>query len=214
LNQAGLLTYSRFCRLPENSVAKYDATFTEHTAAGTVTELHRFPFYPDKEFQPDTCFECKDSLFFLRIASFFVFLQKIMGRILAIDYGSKRVGLAVTDPLNMFAQSLDTVPVHEVLLYLQKYCAKESVERFIVGRALQMNGEESNSMQYIHAFVKTLSKQFPEIPVTFVDERFTSVLAQKTMIDAGLKKKDRQVKATVDKIAATIILQTYLESNR
>lgn len=137
-----------------------------------------------------------------------------MGRIVAIDYGSKRVGLAVTDPLKMIAQSLETVPVHEVLQFLQQYCSRESVERFVVGKAMQMNGNESASMTYIHAFVKNLSKQFPEIPVTFVDERFTSVLAQKTMIDAGLKKKDRQVKSTVDKIAATIILQTYLESNR
>jgi putative Holliday junction resolvase len=137
-----------------------------------------------------------------------------MGRILAIDYGSKRVGLAVTDPLKMFAQSLDTVPVHEIMTYLRNYCTKEPVELFVVGKALQMNGNESASMTYIHAFVKNLNKQFPQIPVTFVDERFTSVLAQKTMIDAGLKKKDRQVKATVDKIAATIILQTYLESNR
>lgn len=135
-----------------------------------------------------------------------------MGRILAIDYGQKRVGLAVTDPLKIAANGLDTVPVHEIFSYLKQYTAKEDVEKFVVGLPKQMDGTDSDSMQYIRPFVAGLRKQFPEIEIVYVDERFTSIMAHNAMLEAGLKKKDRQNKALVDKIAATIILQTYLTS--
>jgi len=136
-----------------------------------------------------------------------------MGRILAIDYGQKRVGLAVTDMLHITANGLDTVLVNDVLDYLQKYIAKEPVERFVVGLPTQLNGQESESMQYIRPFVTGLKRKFPDIDVVYVDERFTSVLAHKAMLEGGLKKKARQNKELVDKISATIILQSYLESN-
>lgn len=137
-----------------------------------------------------------------------------MGRILAIDYGKKRVGLAVTDALQITANGLDTVPAHEVLAYLEKYISKEPVEKIIIGLPKQMNGEESESMQYIRPFVTALQRKFPDMPVQFFDERFTSVLAHKAMLDGGLKKKDRQNKELVDKISATIILQGYMETVR
>jgi len=135
-----------------------------------------------------------------------------MGRILAIDYGQKRVGLAVTDPMQITANGLDTVLSHEIFDYLQRYIAREPVEKFVVGLPRQMNGMDSESMQYIKPFVTGLQRKFPDIELVYVDERFTSVLAHKTMLDAGLKKKDRQNKELVDKISATIILQSYLES--
>jgi len=135
-----------------------------------------------------------------------------MGRILAIDYGQKRVGLAVTDPMQITANGLDTVLSHEIFDYLQNYIAREPVEKFVVGLPKQMNGKDSESMQYIKPFVTGLQRKFPDIELVYVDERFTSVLAHKTMLDAGLKKKDRQNKELVDKISATIILQSYLES--
>jgi putative Holliday junction resolvase len=135
-----------------------------------------------------------------------------MGRILAIDYGQKRIGIAVTDPLQIAANGLATVGVHEIFDYLIQYIAKEQVDKFVVGLPTQMNGSESGSMQYIRPFTKALQQKFPQIEIVFVDERFTSVLAHKTMLEAGLKKKDRQNKALADKISATIILQTYLES--
>ena len=135
-----------------------------------------------------------------------------MGRILAIDYGQKRVGLAVTDLLHITANGLDTVLVHEVLDYLQKYTDNEPVEKFVIGLPRQLNGEESDSMQYIRPFAIGLQRRFPDIELVYVDERFTSVLAHKAMLEGGLKKKDRQNKALVDKISATIILQSYLES--
>jgi len=136
-----------------------------------------------------------------------------MGRILAIDFGRKRTGIAVTDPLRMIANSLDTVPTHELLDYLEKYINKEAVDGIVIGLPTQMNGEESESMQYIRPFAVQLQQKFPEIELIYVDERFTSVLAHQTMLEGGLKKKDRQNKALVDKISATIILQSYLESN-
>jgi len=135
-----------------------------------------------------------------------------MGRILAIDYGKKRVGLAVTDSLHISANGLDTVPSHQVLEYLSKYIAKEPVELFVIGLPKQMNGLDSESMEYIKPFVVGLQRKFPNIELIYIDERFTSVLAHKTMLDAGLKKKDRQNKELVDKISATIILQSYLET--
>ena len=137
-----------------------------------------------------------------------------MGRILAIDYGRKRVGLAVTDPLQIIANGLETVPANEVLAYLKQYFAKEQVDKIVIGLPKQMNGEESESMKYIRPFVVQLQSTFPSMEIVYVDERFTSVLAHKAMLDGGLKKKARQDKAMVDKISATIILQSYLESNR
>jgi len=138
----------------------------------------------------------------------------IMGRILAIDYGRKRTGLAVTDPLQLIANGLTTVPTHTLMDFLKNYTSKEEVERMVIGLPRQMNHELSETMQQIAPFVRSLQKQFPDIPVEYVDERFTSVLAQRTIREAGLKKKDRQNKALVDEVSATIILQTYMESMR
>lgn len=137
-----------------------------------------------------------------------------MSRILAIDYGRKRTGVAVSDAMQIIANGLTTVPTHELLDFITGYVQKEPVERILVGLPKQMNNEASESMKYIDPFVRSLKKRLPEIPVEFVDERFTSVLAHRTMLEAGLKKKDRQNKALVDEISATIILQSYLESKK
>ena len=137
-----------------------------------------------------------------------------MTRKLAIDYGRKRTGLAVSDTMQIIANGLTTVPTHELLDFIAGYVQKEPVERIIIGLPKQMNNEVSENMKYIEPFVRLLKKKIPEMPVEFVDERFTSVLAHRTMLEAGLKKKDRQNKALVDEISATIILQTYLESKR
>ncbi len=135
-----------------------------------------------------------------------------MGRILAIDYGQKRVGLAVTDPMQIAANGLDTVLSHELFTYLRAYLLKEKVDTFVVGLARQLNGEDSDSMKLIRPFVTGLQRAFPDIPVVMFDERFTSTLAHQTLLSSGAKKKDRQNKALVDKIAATILLQSYLAS--
>lgn len=135
-----------------------------------------------------------------------------MGRIIAIDYGQKRIGLAVTDPLQISANGLDTVGVNEIFEFLTQYLSKEKVDKFIIGLPKQLNGKESESMQYIRPFAKALQKKFPETEQIFIDERFTSVLAHKTMLEAGLTKKKRQNKQLADKISAVIILQSYLES--
>ena len=137
-----------------------------------------------------------------------------MARIMAIDYGRKRVGVAVTDPTQIIAGGLATVPAHQIVDFIQQYVAKEAVETIVVGLPKQMNNQPSESMRYIQPFVATLKKKIPQIPVVFYDERFTSVLAHKAMLEGGLKKKDRQNKALVDEISATIILQDYLESKR
>lgn len=137
-----------------------------------------------------------------------------MGRLLSIDYGKKRTGIAVSDPLQIIANGLTTVNTHELLRFLQEYISKEEVETIIVGYPKQMNNEDSENMQRIRPFVAQLRKAFPTTSIELVDERFTSVLAQRTMIEGGLKKKDRQNKALVDEISATIILQTYMESRR
>ncbi len=137
-----------------------------------------------------------------------------MSRIVAIDYGRKRTGIAVSDTMQLIANGLTTVPTHELLNFIGDYIAKEPVERIIIGLPKQMNNEVSENMKNIEPFVRSLKKRFPELPVEYVDERFTSVLAHRTMLEAGLKKKDRQNKALVDEISATIILQTYLESKR
>ena len=135
-----------------------------------------------------------------------------MSRILAIDYGSKRVGVAVTDPQQIIANGLTTVHSKDVMAYLKDYLLKEEVECFVVGEPKQMNNKPSQPAEMIEAFVKNLRKQFPDISIERVDERFTSKIASQTMLNAGLKKKDRQNKGLVDKISATLILQAYLES--
>jgi len=137
-----------------------------------------------------------------------------MSRILAIDYGRKRTGLAVTDTLQLIPGGLATVPSHELLNYLEEYFRKEPVERIVVGLPKQMNNQPSESMKYIEPFVRLLKKKWPDMPVEYYDERFTSVLAHQAMLDGGLKKKDRQNKALVDEISAVIILQSYMESKR
>ncbi len=134
-----------------------------------------------------------------------------MGRILAIDYGRKRVGLAVTDEMQMIAGGLKTVHSKDVIAFLKDYCSREPVSCFVVGEPFDMQNRASDASRYIDPFVKHLRKQFPDIPVERIDERFTSQMAMRTMIDAGLKKKARQNKALVDTISATIILQYYLE---
>ena len=137
-----------------------------------------------------------------------------MSRILAIDYGKKRTGIAVTDILQIIANGLTTVPTTELTDFLMNYVEREPVERIIVGYPKQMNNEDSENLKRITPFVNMLRKKLPHIPVEMVDERFTSVLAHQAMIDGGLKKKARQNKALVDEISATIILQSYLESKK
>ncbi len=137
-----------------------------------------------------------------------------MSRILAIDYGKKRTGIAVTDPMQIIANGLTTVATSELMDFLLKYTAQEKVERIVVGYPKQMNNKDSENMKRIVPFVNLLKKKLPDIPVEWVDERFTSVLAHQAMIDGGLKKSARQNKALVDEISATIILQSYLESKR
>ncbi len=134
-----------------------------------------------------------------------------MGRILAIDYGRKRTGLAVTDVLRITANPLLTVETKDLIEWLAEYFEKEPVDEVVIGHPTQMNGEESESMNYIRPFMGVFKKRFPDKPLTMYDERFTSVLAHQAMLAGGMKKKDRQNKATVDKIAACIILEGYLE---
>jgi putative Holliday junction resolvase len=135
-----------------------------------------------------------------------------MGRLLAIDYGTKRTGLAVTDPLKIIATGLTTVPTHTLFTFLENYLAKEEVDSVIIGLPRQMNNELSENMKHIEPFVKKFRSQFPLVPIEYYDERFTSLIAQKSMLESGLKKKDRQNKALIDEISATIILQDYMES--
>lgn len=137
-----------------------------------------------------------------------------MARIMAIDYGRKRTGVAVTDSLQMIANGLATVPSGELVKFLQEYTSKESVELIVVGQPKQMNNEPSENMRYVQAFVTHLKRTLPQIPVEYYDERFTSVMAHKAMLEGGLRKKKRQEKALVDEISAVIILQAYLESRK
>ena len=137
-----------------------------------------------------------------------------MGRILAIDYGRKRVGLAVTDELQIIASALDTVPSAKIFEYLADYFRKEQVELVVVGEPRQMNNLASEAVKYIDPFVRKFRKIFPDVKLERFDERFTSKLAMQTMIDAGLKKKDRQNKATVDRISAVILLQSFMHSRQ
>lgn len=145
---------------------------------------------------------------------FAVSLQIGMGRILAIDYGSKRTGLAVTDPLQIIANGLTTVETAKLVPFLQNYLQKEQVERIIVGLPKQMNGQESDNMKNIVPFVNRMKKLYPNLPIEYHDERFTSVMAHRVMLDSGIGKKARQNKALVDEISATIILQSYMESKK
>ncbi len=135
-----------------------------------------------------------------------------MGRILAIDYGKKRTGLAVTDPMRIVANPLETIETTTLLKWLEAYLSKEQVDIVVLGHPKQMNGQESESMQYIRPFIAQFKKAFPDRELVLFDERFTSVLAHRAMIDGGMKKKQRQDKAVVDKIAACIILESYLDS--
>ncbi len=137
-----------------------------------------------------------------------------MGRIIAIDYGRKRTGLATTDTLQLIAGGLATVPSGEVVAYLATYVKNEPVERFVVGLPKQLNNEPSENMRYVEAFVTHLKRSLPDIPVEYYDERFTSVMAHQAMLDGGMKKKKRQDKGLVDEISAVIILQGYLESKK
>lgn len=136
-----------------------------------------------------------------------------MGRIIAIDYGRKRVGLAVTDPLRIIATGLDTVPASQIINYLKEYLSQNAIDVFLVGYPKQMNNELSEAIQYIDPFIAKLKKEFPNVPVVLADERFTSKIAMRTMIEGGMKKTDRRDKAMIDKISAVIMLQSYLEYN-
>ncbi|MBP5711413.1 MAG: Holliday junction resolvase RuvX [Prevotella sp.] len=135
-----------------------------------------------------------------------------MARILSIDYGKKRTGLAVTDPLKLIAGGLATVSTSELFNYLQDYIKREQVEKVIIGKPLQTNGEPSENLNRVQQFVNRWKKAIPHIPIEYYDERFTSVLAHRTILDSGIGKKARQNKALVDEISATILLQDYMES--
>ena len=137
-----------------------------------------------------------------------------MARILSIDYGKKRTGLAVTDPLQIIAGGLATVSTSELFEWLQAYLAKEQVERIIIGEPRQPNGQPSENLARVQQFVNRWRKAVPAVPIEYYDERFTSVLAHQAMLDGGLKKKARQDKALVDEISATIILEDYLRSRK
>ena len=134
-----------------------------------------------------------------------------MDRIIGIDYGRKRVGVAVSDPLGIFASALDTIHSAKIIDYLKNYTEKENVVLFVVGYPMNMDNRPSEAVKDVDAFLKLLKKNFPDIPVETEDERFTSVLAHRAMIDGGMKLKDRKNKASVDRISAAIILQTYLD---
>ena len=134
-----------------------------------------------------------------------------MDRIIGIDYGRKRVGVAVSDPLGIFASALDTIHSAKIIDYLKNYTEKENVVLFVVGYPMNMDNRPSEAAKDVDAFLKLLKKNFPDIPVETEDERFTSVLAHRAMIDGGMKLKDRKDKASVDRISAAIILQTYLD---
>ncbi|WP_212006368.1 Holliday junction resolvase RuvX [Chitinophaga sp. HK235] len=135
-----------------------------------------------------------------------------MARVMAIDYGKKRTGLAVTDPLQLIASGLTTVLTHELIPFLKKYFAAEEVEMILIGEPKNLDGNDTHATPLVAECIRVLQKNFPHIPVKKVDERFTSRIAFQSMIDSGLKKKDRQNKGLVDEISATIILQEYLQN--
>ncbi len=134
-----------------------------------------------------------------------------MDRIIGIDYGRKRTGLAASDPLGIFASALDTVHSAKIIEYLQKYALSETIIRFVVGYPRNLDGRPAEAAADVDVFLKVLAKAFPQIPVTLEDERFTSVIAHRAMIDGGMKAADRRNKASVDRISAAIILQGYLD---
>jgi len=134
-----------------------------------------------------------------------------MGRVLALDIGRKRTGVAVTDTLRIIANGIDTIPTHTVIEFLSEYFSKESVDTIVIGYPRQMNNQLSEAVTYIQPVINRIKKVFPNMIIELVDERFTSKIAFQTMIDGGVKKKDRQNKALVDTISATIILQSYME---
>ncbi len=135
-----------------------------------------------------------------------------MGRILALDIGRKRTGVAATDPLRIIANGISTIPTHTVIEFLTDYFQKEHVDIIVIGYPKQLNNQPSEAVTYIQPVINRIKKVFPNLTIDLVDERFTSKLAFQTMIDGGVKKKDRQNKALVDTISATIILQSYMES--
>lgn len=135
-----------------------------------------------------------------------------MARVLAIDFGRKRCGVAVTDPLQIAANSIPAVRTCDLLQFLKEYCSQEEVERILMGYPKQMDGSDSESMKYIKPFLGRLAKELPDIPIEMVDERFTSVIAHREMLAAGFKKSDRQRKGLADEMSAVIILTTWLES--
>lgn len=137
-----------------------------------------------------------------------------MGRIISFDYGTKRIGIAVTDPLQIIATGLDTIHPKDIQEFLKKYLSAETVDAFVFGDPKQMDGSPSDSAQHVKGFARTLKKTYPLIPQYWVDERYTSKLAQQTIMQSGLKKSDRQDKARVDTISATIILQYFMEQPR
>ena len=137
-----------------------------------------------------------------------------MGSILAIDYGKKRVGLAVSDPCKIIATGLKTVLSQELFPFLQEYMTREQVELFVVGHPKQLDNHDSESMTYIKPFLNALKRKYPDIPVIMYDERFTSVMAHRALIEGGAKKKTRQDKALIDTMSATIILTSYMEQQR
>lgn len=135
-------------------------------------------------------------------------------RLLSIDYGKRRTGIAVSDPLQLIANGLMTIETKQLLVFLKDYIKKEQVEKFIIGLPIQPNGQPSENYARVQGFARQLATEIPEIPIEFYDERFTSVLAQRAMIDSGIGKKKRRNKALVDEISATIILQNYMESRK
>lgn len=137
-----------------------------------------------------------------------------MNRTIGIDYGSARVGVAVSDPLGIFASPLQTIQSAKIIEYLQNYALSETIVLFVVGYPLNLNGKPAQAAPSVDAFLKKLAKAFPEIPIVLEDERFTSVLAHRAMIDGGMKKSDRRDKNSVDKISAAIILQSYLDKKK
>ncbi|NLN94623.1 MAG: Holliday junction resolvase RuvX [Bacteroidales bacterium] len=137
-----------------------------------------------------------------------------MGRILAIDYGRKRTGIAVSDPLQIISTALQTVETHTLIPFLKDYISRETVDCIVVGEPRQMNNQPSESVIYIEPFIRQLKKEFPEIPVERVDERFTSKIASRAIQQSGLKKKDRRDKSLIDSVSAVILLQSWFEKNK
>lgn len=135
-----------------------------------------------------------------------------MKRIVGIDYGRKRVGVAVSDPLGIFASPLETVPAGNILQFIKNYTQKETITRFVVGYPMNLNNQPSEAAKDVDQFLNMLRKQFPEIPVNLMDERFTSKMAMRTLIDGGMKKMDRREKGNIDKVSAAIILQSYMDA--